>query len=98
MHELSDQDAFCIGVEPGDENAHGGHGESEGQEKWEPVCTVGRSGSEVIDHRQVPQAPEQSEQDTRAERIVLRRHFGKRECSPADLFQESSGDAEQDPH
>src|SRR6202795_3428135 len=60
VHELSYEYAFCVEVEPGDEHAHGGHGESERQEKREPVCTVRRSGSEVIDDRQVPQAPKQS--------------------------------------
>jgi hypothetical protein len=33
MQKLSYQDAFCIDVQPGDENAHGGHRESECQEK-----------------------------------------------------------------
>src|SRR5260370_37961016 len=60
VKKVGKQEAFCVGVNPGNENAYGGHGGSEGKKKRETVGAVGSRRYPVNDNRGVPGAPEQT--------------------------------------
>src|SRR5258707_2613089 len=96
MHKLAKEDAARIGIEPGDEHAHGGHRGSEGDEKRKPVRAVRGRRPQEIDNRQVPDAPQKTEQHGRGESRELLTHFRENETHPADLFEKAGGNSECD--
>lgn len=91
MEELGEQDAFCVDVGPGDEDAHGGHSGGESEKEGEPVGAVGRGGSQVVDDGDMPGAPEQAEQDGGSQGIAWAAHFWEGVAHPADFLEESGG-------
>jgi len=71
MHELGQQYAVCIGVNPGDQDANGRHGCSKRNEKRKPGRPMRGGGPKVIGHRQMPNRPENTQYEARCQCVLL---------------------------
>ncbi|HJX95566.1 MAG TPA: hypothetical protein VJ324_08120 [Candidatus Acidoferrum sp.] len=60
----------------------------------QPVTPVGDGGAEKVDHGDVPEAPEEAEENRGAQRRESNAYFGEGKTGPADFFEEAGGDSE----
>src|ERR1700730_16504577 len=58
MHQLGKQYTLRVGIDPSDQNSHGRHRCDKCEEITQPICAVWGCGTEVIDHRPVPDSPQ----------------------------------------
>lgn len=96
VEELGEENALGVGIGPGDQHTHRGHGCGEHEEKWNPIVTVGRRSAKKVDHGQMPEAPEQAKGDGGGERASILDQFREGKAHPADFFEDACGDAEED--
>src|SRR6266850_8616433 len=61
MHELRQQHAFRVRINPCDQHSHGRHGQTERKKKWQPIGTMWGGGGKIVDNRKVPKGPQQPE-------------------------------------
>src|SRR5690242_2721804 len=94
VHKLAKEDAASIGIEPSDEHAHGGHRGGEGGEKRKPKGAVRGRRSQEIYNRQVPEAPQKTEQYGRVQSREFLTHLREGETHSADLFKKARGNSE----
>lgn len=96
MEELSNQNATCVGVNPGDQDAHGRHGGGEGEKEGEPISPVRRGGSQIIDDWDVPGSPEKAEENRRGESAFGVAHFRESVAHPTDFLEKAGDKTESD--
>jgi hypothetical protein len=92
VYELGECDALGVPVEPGNQDAHGGHG---CYESWKSFA-VRRSCAEEVDHWGVPESPEPAEDRSCGKNGETLAQFWVGEAGPADFFEESGEEAESD--
>src|SRR4029077_3377263 len=94
VHQLRQQCALRVLINPANQHAHRGHSRRERKKKQGQVCSMRRCGAEEIDDGQVPGAPQQAEQDSSLERAQTGLHLRKGETGPADFLEEPCRNAE----
>ena len=51
VHELRQQYAFRVRINPRDQHSHGRHGQAEGKKKWQPIGAMWSGGAKIVDNR-----------------------------------------------